>query len=224
MTTHDKDPTGEKGKPNEETATGKRKEPPHHDDEAACAHASPDVGKDYDTPDFMEISRSEKKREREKKRRSDLNQGLDQLMALIFMIDPQLKAKAEAEEWHRKSHHNRISSREEPEIILSRVELINAAIATLQRVHRENEENKMLISFLTSGLHAQDGGNGGPLQPAFPPSFASAAAYPHHAARPPDIQVIPLHQAYRINISALASPPSHPLLLALSIIYDFNNS
>ena len=181
-----KDPTSEVEKPNEDPATGKRKEPPHHDDGPARARASSDVGESYATSTFIEISRSEKKREREKKRRSDLNEGLDKLMTLVFTIDPQLKA--DLEERHKGSHHSRAMNREEPEIMLSRIELINAAIATLQRVHRENEENKMVISLLTKGLRATDGGSGGPLQPA---SFATA--HPQQVARPPVIQVIPWH-------------------------------
>ena len=41
-------------------------------------------------------SRSEKKRDREQKRRNQLNDGLDKLTEVIFSVDPDLKAAARA--------------------------------------------------------------------------------------------------------------------------------
>ena len=61
-----KDPTSEVEKPNEDPATGKRKEPPHHGNGPTHAHAL-HVGKSYTTTTFIEIPWSEKKHEREKK-------------------------------------------------------------------------------------------------------------------------------------------------------------
>ena len=68
MTTPDKDPTGEEGKPNEESATKKRKEPPHHDYLEVVFDTDSSPERDASS-NFLEISRSEKKRDREKKRR-----------------------------------------------------------------------------------------------------------------------------------------------------------
>lgn len=78
-------------------------------------------------------SRSEKKRNREQKRRNQLNDGLDKLTEAIFTIDPDLKAAARA----RASSNNKSSVPDTQ--LLSRVELIDTAVATLQRVHQENE-------------------------------------------------------------------------------------
>jgi hypothetical protein len=186
MSTSDEDHTGKEGMPKGEPATGKRKEPPDHDEDADLGDTSPDVGDDFGTSNLLEMSRSERKREREKKRRGDVNRGLDQLMTLVFTIDPELRA--EAEERHRKSHSNRVVTRAEPEAMLSRVELINATVATLHRVHQENEERKMVIAQLSREL-LSNGGSAGSLPQPIPSSFATA--YSNHDARPLGMQVIP---------------------------------
>jgi hypothetical protein len=208
MTTSDEDHTGEQGKPKKEPATGKRKENPNHDD---CDDSSAAVDEDSATvtSNFIDMSRTERKRDREKKRRGDVNRGLDQLMSLVFLISPELKA--EAEDRRRKNHNHRVLSTTETEAMLSRVELINGAVATLQRIHRENEERKMVIAHLSMGLLAANGGNGG--QQVLPPSFA--AAYPHHVARPTDMQVILIEFMFSISL-LLPHLPSRLLPLALS--------
>lgn len=107
-----------------------------------------------------ELSRSERKCLREKKRRNDVNRGLDQLLSLVFEIDPEIKL--EAEERVKKTHGVLTKAlRESP--LLSRLELVNHAIATLERVHKENEERKRVISHLSRGLLA---GGGNPAPPA----------------------------------------------------------
>lgn len=78
-------------------------------------------------------SRSEKKRNREQQRRNQLNEGLDRLTEVIFIVDPDLKAAARA----RASNNNRSSVPDTQ--LLSRVELIDTAVATLHRVHQQNE-------------------------------------------------------------------------------------
>lgn len=200
MTTSDEDHKGEEGKPKKESTTEKRKEAPNHDDCDFSPHAV-DEDSVTATSNFVDMSRSERKRDREKKRRSDVNRGLDELMALVFLIDPELKA--EAEERRRKSHSNRILHTTELEAMLSRVELINSAVIIMKRIHRENEERKVVISHLSMGLLAARSGSAG--QQALPPSFA--AAYPYHVARPTDMQVISFHRVYVFNISDLASLP-----------------
>jgi hypothetical protein len=206
MSMSDEDQTGKEGMAKDEPATRKRKEPPPHDEEAHSDDASPDMGEDFNTSNLLEMSRSERKREREKKRRGDVNQGLDQLTALVFTIDPELRA--EAEERHRKSHGNRVASKAEPEAMLSRVELINAAVTTLHRIHQENEERKMIISQLSREL-LSNGGSAGLLSQPIPSSFATS--YSNHDARPPGIQVTTSHLVY-FSIFHFFSHPSSRLL------------
>lgn len=86
--------------------------------------------------DEEDLSRSERKRNREKSRRNALNDRLEALAALLYKIDPKLKSgKGE-------------------QAIMNRVNLIQSAVQTLQRIHGENEERKLAITDLT------DSGNG----------------------------------------------------------------
>jgi hypothetical protein len=93
------------------------------------------------TPDDEE-PRSERKRKNEKDRRNQVNEGFDELVKLIFHIQPQLKIAAQA---RAVGISNKTSSRDVTEL-LGRVELVNAAVATLTRIHQENEFHKNAIS------------------------------------------------------------------------------
>jgi len=163
MANKEKEDKGEESKPQ---ASNIGKEP-----SADAITYGEEVESAYETAaSLAESSRAERKRHREKQRRSDVNKGLDQLMELVFIIDPQLKF--EAEERARKASGGRTASTDAP--ILSRVELINSAVATLERVHHENEQRKIVITHLAGGLLAGGNGNGGgpPPDPAggvFPP-------------------------------------------------------
>jgi hypothetical protein len=114
----------------------------------------------------LERIRIERKRNREKKRRSDVNKGLDALMELVFVIDPRVKLEAE-ERAAKVTSGGRTGSSDAP-TILSRVELINTVYATLERVHEENGELKRVIAQLASnpGRGAGDAGTGAAPQPA----------------------------------------------------------
>ena len=91
-----------------------------------------------ETPELSVESRSESKKNREKARRGSINNGLDQLAELVFIIDPQLKETAGralfGDTMAKVQHH------------LSRVDLVNIAVATLARVYQENEVHKVFIA------------------------------------------------------------------------------
>lgn len=72
------------------------------------------------TPDDEE-PRSERKRKNEKDRRNQVNEGFDELVKLIFHIQPQLKIAAQA---RAVGISNKTSSRDVTEL-LGRVELVN---------------------------------------------------------------------------------------------------
>jgi hypothetical protein len=91
------------------------------------------------------MSRSERKRHREKKRRSDVNKGFDDLMNLLLEIDPVVRAEAE-DRARRGQWKGSIGAQEEN--LLSRVELIGRTVEVLRRVHTENEEHKHIIEQL----------------------------------------------------------------------------
>jgi Helix-loop-helix DNA-binding domain len=88
------------------------------------------------------MSRSERKRHREKKRRSDVNKGFDELMSLLLEIDPEVRA--DAEERASKGQCKRSLGAHEDNV-LSRVDLIGTAVRVLRRVHTENEKHKKMI-------------------------------------------------------------------------------
>ena len=92
---------------------------------------------------LAKMSRSERKRHREKKRRSDVNKGFDDLTALLLEIDPVVRAEAE-DRARRGQWKGNIGGQEDN--ILSRVELI--ARTVLRRVHKENEQRKLIIEQL----------------------------------------------------------------------------
>ena len=95
--------------------------------------------------ELAKMNRSERKRHREKKRRSDVNKGFDDLMNLLLEIDPSVRA--EAEERARRGHwKGNIGAQEEN--LLSRVELIGRTVQVLKRVHVENQQRKLIIEQL----------------------------------------------------------------------------
>jgi hypothetical protein len=120
-------------------------------DAANTKKRSRDLGDDegYLSPeDLSKLSRSELKRNREKKRRSDVNKGFDDLMNLLVEIDPNIGI--EAEERARRGEWKRSIGAQEDNL-LTRVELITRTVEELRRVHRENEERKVIITELTQG-------------------------------------------------------------------------
>jgi hypothetical protein len=120
-------------------------------DPADTKKRSRDVGddEDYFSPeDLSKLSRSERKRHREKKRRSDVNKGFDDLMNLLVEIDPKVRIEAE-ERARRGQWKGSIGAQEDN--LLSRVDLITRTVDVLRRVHRENEERKVIIVELTRG-------------------------------------------------------------------------
>ena len=100
------------------------------------------------------MSRSERKRHREKKRRNDVNKGFDELMNLLIEIDPE--TRTEAEDRTRKGQWKGPSGVQE-ESVLSRVDLISRTVEVLRRVHAENEERKQIISRLMENSRASRG-------------------------------------------------------------------
>jgi len=107
---------------------------------------SEDLELDDPTPeDLSKMSRSERKRHREKKRRNDVNKGFDELMSLLLEIDPDVRA--EVEEKSRRGQFKGVLAASEDNL-LSRVDLISRAVDVLRRLHRENEERKLIIAAL----------------------------------------------------------------------------
>lgn len=118
-------------------------------DQLLAKREKPDDDDDdfFTSENLSKMSRSERKRHREKKRRSDVNKGFDDLMALLIDIDPGVRA--EADERARRGQFKGSAGALEDNL-LSRVDLISRTVEVLRRVHRENEENKLIIKHLTN--------------------------------------------------------------------------
>lgn len=128
-------------------------------------------GKESEETGTPGLTRAEKKRDREKQRRSEINQGYDHLLDLLFRIDPKIRREAEVQAKRGK----------EDQPLLNRLEIINSACAVLERIHNENEERKMVILHLSRGLLAS-GNNGDPPRPPPPSLVANAASLAPSAA------------------------------------------
>lgn len=94
-----------------------------------------------------QMTRSERKRHREKKRRSDVNKGFDDLTSLLWDIDPTMRM--EAEERAARLQTKGQSAGPPEAALLSRVDLISRATQLLRQLHHENERNKSIVSAFT---------------------------------------------------------------------------
>jgi Helix-loop-helix DNA-binding domain len=96
---------------------------------------------------IAQMTRSERKRHREKKRRSDVNKGFDDLTSLLWEIDPTMRVEAEERATRLQTKGQSVGPPEAA--LLSRVDLISRATQLLRRLYHENEQNKNIISSLT---------------------------------------------------------------------------
>ncbi|CAB9509290.1 expressed unknown protein [Seminavis robusta] len=86
--------------------------------------------------------KSERKRQREKQRRSELTNAFDDLSAMVLKMD---NPDDEAGESSGRKKGRRLSSRSEGENDtggMTRVDLINRALTIMKRLHQENRELK----------------------------------------------------------------------------------
>jgi hypothetical protein len=85
--------------------------------------------------------RSERKRQREKQRRSDLSNAFDELSAFIVQVEPESGDQdPDVKKKRKKSDGGEDASG------ITRLELIGRAIRIMRRLHTENEERKRIIS------------------------------------------------------------------------------
>lgn len=87
--------------------------------------------------------RSERKRQREKQRRSDLSNAFDELAAFIVQVEPE---SADVELDNKKKRKK--SGEGEDSSGITRLDLIGRAVKIMERLHRENEERKRVIKEL----------------------------------------------------------------------------
>jgi len=134
-----------------------------------------EIEEDPTEQEVAAMSRSERKRHREKKRRSDVNKGFDELMALLLEIDPEVRA--DAEERASKGQCKRSLGAHEDNV-LSRVDLIATAVRVLRRVHTENSKHKKMIDEFLKNKGATDHQHQQLPRPANASSLAPVSAAP----------------------------------------------
>jgi hypothetical protein len=124
------------------------------------------------------MSRSERKKHREQKRRKEVNKGLDDLMALLVDIDPSIKGEADREKMRKGRQGKKTTTNtsattattalfgdsENP--LMSRVDLISRTVIVLDRLNRENKQQRLLIQQLSSC-----GGVGALFPTSLPPTI-----------------------------------------------------
>lgn len=88
---------------------------------------------------------AEHKRNREKQRRSELNETLDDLSELVFQIDPALRS-GRAEEVAIEDQ--RMMSPGRKNTITNRTELIQCTVRLLKRIHAQNQQKDKIIADL----------------------------------------------------------------------------
>jgi len=96
-----------------------------------------------DEVDAESNKRSERKRRREKQRRSDLSNAFDELAAFIVQVEP---GNGEDDESEKKSKKRKSSDGGEDSSGITRLDLIGRALRIMKRMYRENEERKRVIS------------------------------------------------------------------------------
>jgi hypothetical protein len=152
------------------------------------------------TPYSSLTERAERKREREKKRRFDLNEAFDRLKELIFTINPEIRKEAEQRMAASKAKN-------EEQGVFNRLELVLYAINTLEVVYEENEERKMVIQHMARGMLAGKRGAGlGPEAPPVAPTLPNPAA---SSFPPPNIQREEAEQRLKLE-AALAGAAARP--------------
>jgi Helix-loop-helix DNA-binding domain len=105
-----------------------------------------DENDEIDPGTFAQMTRSQRKCHRERRRRSEVNKGFDDLTSLLWDIDS-TTMRAEVE--NRAQRGKKQSNLPTEDILLSRVDLINFTISLLRRLHAENEQRKEIIATLT---------------------------------------------------------------------------
>jgi hypothetical protein len=109
--------------------------------------------------------RSERKRQREKQRRTDLSKSFDELASFIFLIepeagDPDVDAKKKRKKTGAGSGAaSRASDQGDEASGITRLDLIGRALRIMKRLHRENEERKRMIEHMRerrSGQQSND--------------------------------------------------------------------
>ena len=88
--------------------------------------------------------RSERKKEREKKRRGQISNAFEELAAFISQVEPEESGGADPRKKRRKSEGGGAGG--DANSGRTRLDLISRALTIMKRLHSENEERKRIIA------------------------------------------------------------------------------
>ena len=101
-----------------------------------------DLGEDNETS-----KRSERKRQREKQRRSDLSHAFEELSAFIVQVEPNAPdGDGNTNTNSGKKKRKKSGDGGEESSGITRLDLVSRALRVMKRLHRENEQNKRIIA------------------------------------------------------------------------------
>jgi Helix-loop-helix DNA-binding domain len=115
-----------------------------------------DDNDEVDAGVIARMTRSERKCHRERRRRSEVNKGFDDLTSLLWEIDA-TTMRTEIE--NRAQRGKKQANLPTEDIFLSRVDLITCTISLLRRLHVENEQLKSVVNTLTQPSRIGSGQN-----------------------------------------------------------------
>lgn len=99
----------------------------------------------------MLVGKSERKRQREKQRRSDLANAFDELNSLLTRVDPEESETSQSKSRRRRKSVGDSSEADQPSAEasgLTRLDLIGRTIETIKKLHQENMELRQSLSSL----------------------------------------------------------------------------
>eukprot|EP00543_Licmophora_paradoxa_P009170 CAMPEP_0202448492 /NCGR_PEP_ID=MMETSP1360-20130828/7304_1 /ASSEMBLY_ACC=CAM_ASM_000848 /TAXON_ID=515479 /ORGANISM="Licmophora paradoxa, Strain CCMP2313" /LENGTH=264 /DNA_ID=CAMNT_0049066091 /DNA_START=325 /DNA_END=1119 /DNA_ORIENTATION=+ len=99
------------------------------------------------------MDKAQRKRERERQRRNEVNQGFDDLLALLVSIDPAIRKEVSRREEAKHFHEGKKGNPDTDTQLVNRVEVMAKTSEVLMRLHHENEERKALVEKLQVELH-----------------------------------------------------------------------
>jgi hypothetical protein len=114
-----------------------------------------DTSRDSSTTS-QQLSAAEQKRDREKRRRSELNETLDDLSDLVFQIDPGLTSGRVEGIVDMDDSDDKVSR---TNTVTNRTELIRRTVRLLKRIYTENQEKEKTISNLRRIISSHNQGS-----------------------------------------------------------------
>jgi hypothetical protein len=199
---------GKEGGENMGDERKKRKAPPRTDSEGVEKPTKQQLA---------QMTRTEKKAHREKRRRSEVNKGMEELSSLLLEIDPSIASSHSTSKGDGAGQMNRIT-------------LLNKTVEVLRSLHKENKKLKSKLKKLdqkkekpgggdTAGEQGERGERAGESEGEHTSSGSGSSSDKQVMMVMPYLQPVPIEEAgsHEVNPSHIPQPvqptppPYHPL-------------